>query len=233
MKRLLLAATALFAMPAAANALAVLNDANGCGGACQGLTYTLESAIDPTDSLTMQFALVITGQNSGSDTIGGRSGINAIAFNLVTNNPDSPYTGTFLGTRIDGVTTLGTNGWVFVGGGLNSSGCNQTGNFFCFDNTAIPPTPGTALSTNPIVLGFEATLLAGQSWDNYAPSFKIDWVGSAQNYSLVSKDIPVNETCPDCVINPVVIVPAPEPASLALLGAGVLGLAAIRRRRNG
>lgn len=215
----ILAGGALYALPA--NALATLTD--------HGVTYALESQIDPTDPLTMQFALLIVGQNSALDTEGGRSGINAFAFNLVTNNPDSPYTGTFLGTRIDGVTTLGTLGWTFVPGGLNSSGCNEAGNFFCFDNGNIPPTPGTALSTNPIVLGFEATLLAGQSWDGYAPSFKIDWVGTQPNYDLVSKDIPLNTTCPDCVINPTV-TDAPEPMTLSLLGAGLLGIAAVRRR---
>jgi hypothetical protein len=57
-------------------------------------------------------------------------------------------------------------------------------------------------------------------------------VGPSQNnYSLVSADIPVNTTCPDCVINPV-IIDAPEPAALALLGTGLLGLAAVRWRRH-
>ena len=38
--------------------------------------------------------------------------------------------------------------------------------------------------------------------------------------------------CPGCVINPVIIVPTPEPASIALLGFGVMGIAAVARRRR-
>jgi hypothetical protein len=131
--------------------------------------------------------------------------------------------------RANGVTTLGTNGFVFKPGGLNSGGCDGSGNFYCFDNLTIPPTPLTPFSTQPIVIGFEATLLQGDTWSNYVTSFKIDWVGSANNYDLVSRGIPVNTTCPDCVINPV-IVDAPEPLSIAVLGMGLIGLAAARRR---
>ena len=58
-----------------------------------------------------------------SDTRGGRDGINAFAFNDPT-----------LGDAVSGVVTAPA-GFDFHFGGLNSSGCNDRGNFFCFANT--------------------------------------------------------------------------------------------------
>ena len=98
-----------------------------------GITYTLTET-STADPLTDHFVLSITGINGPADTEGGRSGVNAIAFNDAAN--------------MTGATAPA--GFVFVDGGLNSTGCNGSGNFFCFDNTSIPPTPGSPLPVDSV-----------------------------------------------------------------------------------
>jgi len=207
---------ALAALPAPAEAALVSS----------GITYDLEAAAPV--GLTRTFALKITGENTASDTEGGvlagRSGINGFAFNETSNGATA--TGHVIATSGFSPATFS-----FVLGGLNSGGCaaNVNTNFYCFDNTAIPPTPTGSLS-GPLIIVFDVTLNAGGSWANYAPDFKIDWVGTRNNYDLVSKQITPDGTCPDCT--PTQQNAAPEPLSLAVMGVGLLGLAAARRRKD-
>jgi MYXO-CTERM domain-containing protein len=79
---------------------------------------------------------------------------------------------------------------------------------------------------------FDVTIAAGNSWANawdaYAPDgphLKIDWVGSQNNYDLVSAAVGVTTSTP---------VPAPG-NTLGLLGLGLIGIVGAvgwRRRRQ-
>ena len=177
-----------------------------------GITYTLTETSITNGGLTGNFTFTISGENTASDTEGGRSGINAIAF-----NQPAP------GTVTSGTMSSPPN-FTFQLGGLNSSGCNLTGNFFCFDNTTIPPTPGGTLS-GLLTFNFSVTANTAGVWNGYTTDLKIDWVGTQNNYDLVSLPIPVNTGT-----TPPPPPPIPEPASIALLGLGLLGLGLVRQR---
>jgi hypothetical protein len=183
----------------------------------QGITYELDLLSVTGGGFTGNFALKISGVNTATDTQGGRTGINAFAFN-------DPA----IGTATGGTST----GFVFQTGGLNSTGCTGSGNFFCFSN-------GSAVFTNPLPssgsLLFSVTSNALGSWETWAPDFKIDWTGSSNNYSLVSQILPVTEcrggTCP--VITPFIPDAVPEPATWAmmLVGFGMIGAGMRRKAR--
>jgi hypothetical protein len=191
---------------AAAASIAIASPASAAVLVADGITYNLTLNSITSGGLTGNFTLAISGINTASDTEGGRTGINAIAFN-------DPSVGNATGGTF--------SGWAFQTGGLNAAGCDGSGNFFCFDNSSIPPTPSTLLGSS-LSLNFSVTSNNAGSWTNYInPDFKIDWVGSQNNYDLVSKNIPVNRTD----------VPEPATWAMMLLGFGGIGMA-MRRRRN-
>jgi hypothetical protein len=196
-----LAATAigLASMPAPASAAVLIAD---------GITYSLNLNSITNSGLTGNFTLSISGQNTGSDTEGGRTGINAFAFN----DPS-------VGNAVSGT----SSGFTFQTGGLNSSGCDGSGSFFCFANSGY--NPGSPLPSS-LSLNFSVTSNTAGSWSssNYVtPDFKIDWTGSKNNYDLVSLGIPVNHDS----------VPEPATWGLMLLGFGGMGMALRRSRRRG
>jgi hypothetical protein len=134
-----------------------------------GITYDLQ-VTSGLNTATANFNLHITGINGAADTELGRYGVNDFAFTKPTNFSSAS----------------GPAGFSFVNGGLNSSGCNGSGNFFCFNG----PTPsGPALAANSVLdLAFSVTLSSG-NFVNWAPDLKIDWVGTNNNYDLVSRQI--------------------------------------------
>ena len=122
---------------------------------------------------TDQFTLTISGINGASDTNGGRSGVESFAFN--------PPTGF--------VSASAPAGYTFQSGGLSAMGCNGNGNFFCFSADTTPPSSPALASNSTLRFTFSETVAAASHFNNYAPDFKINWVGNRNNYDLLSKTL--------------------------------------------
>jgi hypothetical protein len=171
----------------------------------EGITYTLLESTTANPA-TDQFTLEISGINGSGDTQGGRTGVNAFAFNQPAG---------FVGVPV--VPT----GFMVTMGGLNSNGCNMSGNFFCFKATTPPQPPptGTVLPANSMLsYTFDVTAASASDFQSYDPAFKIEWVGSKNNYSLVSQ--------------PLTPTPVPLPAALPLLFSAIAGLGFLGRRKT-
>jgi len=164
-----------------------------------GLTYTLfESSLSPT---VAQFTLDITGINGGTDTEGGRYGVNSLAFNE---------------TPVGSVVTGTMTGFTYKTGGLNAMGCDGTGNFFCFKAVTAPTAPALAANSE-LQLTFDLTVAQAGDFAGYNPDFKIQWLGSKSGkYDLVSQTL--------------LPVTVPLPSALPLLFGGIAGLGFMRRK---
>lgn len=158
----------------------------------ENITYSLSGSFVSAVAGTETWSMTLDILNNSND---GRTAVTSLAFNQPT-----------------GFIAASLPGWTTVAGGLNASGCNGTGNFYCFSGYA-------AAATN-MSFTFSLTAAAG-ALANYAPDFKIDWVGSQPNYDLVSQ--------PLTAVN---VVPEPQTYALMLAGLGAIGMM-LRRRRHG
>jgi hypothetical protein len=172
-----------------------------------GITYSLTETTT-SSALTNQFTLRISGIDGPSDTEGGREGVQSFAFNPPSNFGSATPPG----------------GFSYRSGGLSSSGCNGNGNFFCFAANTTPTGPALAANSSLTYI-FDITLSSG-GFSGFDPDFKINWDGTKNNYDLVS-----------LALSPTLVpgggTQVPEPASLALFGAGLMVLAGLRYRKSG
>jgi hypothetical protein len=184
--------------------------ANATALVADGVTYTLTAP--SLSGSTEEFTLVISGINGAADTEKGRYGFDALAFNLPSH---------FLSA-----TAVTPPSFTTSSGGLNSGGCDGSGNFFCFAGFEGSSTSGPALAANSsLSFVFDVALSSGD-FTTWTPDLKIDWLGTKNNYDLVSKTITPG-TGPTPPNPPPVAVP--EPSTLALLGGFLMVLFGFRR----
>jgi len=203
---------------------AILLTSGGMGQATivgiDGITYTAFSA--NTNTMNAQFLIHIENINGVLDTRDGRFGVESFAFE-----------GANLLSGLSGTSAFG----VFTPGGLNSGGCNGSGNFFCFDG---PTPPGPALpAESQLNILFNLSVTSGNflTWLASDPHFKINWVGTENNYDLVSlggTGIGVNPLCTNgpCEENPPGGTPIPGAVWLFGGGLGLVAMFSGRRKRK-
>ena len=157
MKKVLLAAllATVFVMPAKADLVAF------------GVTYSVSGT--GADTNILNAVLNITGINGAADTEGGRVGVNAFGFSTA---------------GLTGLVSGSSAGYTFSFGGLDATGCNGSGGFFCFSrDIQLGTTPALAADSS-ISIPFSLTLTAGNDFIDYMQAANLqDRLGRLQESS--------------------------------------------------
>lgn len=194
-------------MAPAAKADSIGPNCDSCNGGIYTLTYS--GAPISSTSTTQTFQITLTIDTSGvAGVLPSAAAIDAASIKVSSSASSASLFSVVPGSLSD---------WNVVPGGINAGGCSGSGSGFeCAD--WIASGPGVSIG-GTLQWTFDVTIPTGTLFTGLnEASIKARYVDSNGNKvgSLVSEKITLQKV--------------PEPGTMVLLGAGLLGLAALRRR---